>query len=162
MTTSTINPSPKQSRDWSELQDRFGRQITARLDHDTAQLPYDITERLRAARTQALSARKREAGVRTAATLAASANSASMTFDDGGAWWHRIASALPLLALAAGLIFMYGFENDRRASEVAEVDAALLTDDLPPSAYADPGFAQFLRASTRSTVSPGRPGTAAE
>jgi hypothetical protein len=26
------------------------------------------------------------------------------------------------------------------------VDAALLTDDLPPSAYADPGFAQFLKS----------------
>ncbi|MBC7727039.1 MAG: DUF3619 family protein, partial [Microbacteriaceae bacterium] len=37
-------------------------------------------------------------------------------------------------------------QNDHRASEVAEVDAAILTDDLPPSAYADPGFAQFLRS----------------
>ena len=29
----------------------------------------------------------------------------------------------------------------------AEVDAALLTDDLPPAAYADPGFAQYLKSS---------------
>ena len=35
-------------------------------------------------------------------------------------------------------------QNDNRAEEVAEVDAALLTDDLPPAAYADPGFMQFL------------------
>ena len=28
-----------------------------------------------------------------------------------------------------------------------KVDAALLTDDLPPSAYADPGFVQFLKTS---------------
>ena len=33
------------------------------------------------------------------------------------------------------------------ASEIAEVDAALLTGDLPPSAYADPGFVQFLKSS---------------
>ena len=29
--------------------------------------------------------------------------------------------------------------------EVAEVDAALLTDDLPPAAFSDPGFVQFLK-----------------
>jgi hypothetical protein len=30
---------------------------------------------------------------------------------------------------------------------VAEFDQALLTDDLPPAAYADPGFVQFLKSS---------------
>ena len=50
------------------------------------------------------------------------------------------------MVLAGGLIVINSVQNDRRASEVAEVDAALLTDDLPPSAYADPGFAQFLKA----------------
>jgi hypothetical protein len=60
--------------------------------------------------------------------------------------WNRIASALPLIALAAGLILIHAVQNEWRASEVAEVDAALLTDDLPPSAYADPGFAQFLKS----------------
>ena len=48
-------------------------------------------------------------------------------------------------AVQAGLTVIAVVENDRRASEVAEVDAALLTDDLPPAAYADPGFTQFLR-----------------
>ena len=28
----------------------------------------------------------------------------------------------------------------------AEVDAALLADDLPPEAYTDPGFGEFLKA----------------
>ncbi|MBC7611256.1 MAG: DUF3619 family protein, partial [Polaromonas sp.] len=26
-----------------------------------------------------------------------------------------------------------------------EVDAALLTDELPPAAFSDPGFVQFLK-----------------
>jgi hypothetical protein len=47
----------------------------------------------------------------------------------------------------AGLVLIHGIQNERRANEVAEVDAALLTDDLPPSAYADPGFIQFLKQS---------------
>ncbi len=65
--------------------------------------------------------------------------------DDFG-WGRRIASALPLLVLAAGLVLMHVAQNDFRASELAEVDQALLTDDLPPAAYADPGFLQYLKS----------------
>jgi hypothetical protein len=50
-----------------------------------------------------------------------------------------------LLALVAGLIAIGVMQDELRASEVAEVDAELLTDELPPSAYVDPGFAQYLR-----------------
>jgi hypothetical protein len=35
------------------------------------------------------------------------------------------------------------------AQELAEVDTAILTDELPPNAYTDAGFAQFLKASAR-------------
>ncbi|MEP6791820.1 MAG: DUF3619 family protein [Ramlibacter sp.] len=127
-------------------QDQFGRQIAARLSAGTVELPYDIAERLRAARVQALTHRKLT-GLRTAATVAVSGGAASLTFgDEGVSWWNRIASALPLIVLAVGLVTIHVVQNDRRASEVAEVDTALLTDDLPPSAYADPGFVQFLKS----------------
>ena len=130
----------------SQLQDRFGRQVAARLAAGTAEIPYNVTERLRAARVQAV-ARRKQAQLRTASSVVASGGAAAMTFGDAGqSLWNRIASALPLIALAAGLILIHTIENDRRASEVAEVDAALLTDDLPPSAYADPGFVQFLKS----------------
>lgn len=122
-------------------QDQFGRLVAARLTAGTAELPYSIGERLRAARARALAARK-PASVRTAASLLASGGEASLTFG----WWNRIGSALPLIALVAGLVLIHTVQNERRASEVAEVDAALLTDDLPPSAYADPGFIQFLKS----------------
>jgi len=124
--------------------DRFGRQVAARLAAGTAELPYSVTERLRAARVQAV-ARCKCVNVLRASSIFASGR--SLTFgDDGVSLWNRIASALPLIALAAGLILIHGIQNERRASEVAEVDAALLTDDLPPAAYADPGFIQFLKS----------------
>jgi hypothetical protein len=127
--------------------DRFGRQVAARLTAGIAELPYNISERLRAARVQAVVSRK-PAVLVGASSVSASGGTATLTFgDEGVSLWNRIASALPLIALAAGLILIHAVQNDWRASEVAEVDAALLTDDLPPSAYADPGFAQFLRAS---------------
>jgi hypothetical protein len=34
---------------------------------------------------------------------------------------------------------------NQRARELAEIDVAILVDDLPPDAYADPGFSQFLK-----------------
>jgi hypothetical protein len=131
-----------------EQQDRFARQVTARLAAGTAELPYEVSERLRAARSQALGRRKRVAALHTATAVSGSGAATLTMGNERQSLWNRIASALPILALAAGLIVVYSLENDRRASEVAEVDAALLTDDLPPSAYADPGFIQFLKQSS--------------
>ncbi|HUR90771.1 MAG TPA: DUF3619 family protein [Ramlibacter sp.] len=128
-------------------QDRFGRQVAARLAFGTAELPYEISERLRAARMQAVAKRKRIAGLRTAAVVSGSGGAATLTADEGVSWLHRLASVLPIIALAAGLILIHSVQNETRANEVAEVDAALLTDDLPPSAYADPGFIQYLKQS---------------
>ncbi len=127
--------------------DRFGQQIAARLSASSGELPYEVSERLRAGRMQALAKRKRMVGLRTAAVVSASGGAAALSADEHVSLWARIASVLPILALVAGLVLIYSIQNERRANEVAEVDAALLTDDLPPSAYADPGFIQFLKQS---------------
>ena len=49
--------------------DRFARRVTARLTSGTDDLPYDISERLRAARMQALAKRKVVVQVRRAAPM---------------------------------------------------------------------------------------------
>lgn len=126
-------------------QDRFGLMVAARLSDAADDLSYDISERLRAARMQALDKRKLPLS-RTATSLAASAGTATLMFgDEEISWWERVAAAIPLLALVIGLVAINIVQNDERANELAEIDAALLTDDLPPAAYADPGFAQFLK-----------------
>lgn len=122
--------------------DAFGRRVAARLSAGAAGVPYDVSERLRASRMQALAARKREA---VALPRLAAAGVGNLG-DDSLSLWGRIGSALPLIALVAGLVLIHGAQNDKRASELAEVDVLLLTDDLPPAAYADPGFAQFLKS----------------
>ncbi len=127
-------------------EDRFGLQIAARLSDATDNLPYDISERLRAARHQALGKRK-VALVRTVSNLAASGGNGTMTLGHPG-WWNRVAAAVPLLALVLGLIAINVIQNENRANELAEIDAALLTDDLPPAAYTDPAFTQFLKSSS--------------
>ena len=129
------------------LQDRFGLKVTARLSQGLTELPHDISERLRASRVQALAHRK-VTRTQTAATVVPSGAAAALTFgEERLGWWGRIASALPIVVLVVGLVTINIEQNKKHAVEVAEVDAALLTDDLPPAAYTDPGFLQFLNSS---------------
>lgn len=132
------------------LQDEFGERIAARLSEGARAVPHDISERLRMLRQQAV-ARRRVVNVRarTASTIFGQGSTATASFgQDGPGFWGRIAAALPLAALAAGLFTIYTVQNDNRVHELAEVDSALLADDLPPSAYADPGFLQFMKNSS--------------
>lgn len=127
-------------------QDWLGLNIAARLTGGTGDLPHDITERLKVARMQALSKRK---VVKLQVASATSLNGdgvAALKFGGGDRTaWNRIVSMLPLLALVAGLLTIANVVDENWTNDVAEVDAELLTDDLPPDAYTDPGFAQFLR-----------------
>jgi hypothetical protein len=128
------------------LQDRFALKATAYLSAGTANLPHDISERLRAARVQAVSKRK-IAKIQTAGSIVNMGRSAALSGGpfDGLGWWGRIAAVMPLVALVVGMLTINSVTNDNRAQEVAEVDAALLTDALPPAAFSDPGFVQFLK-----------------
>jgi hypothetical protein len=128
--------------------DQFGRAVAMRLSAGAEDMPYEARERLRAARMRALALRKKPAmspvtvGRGAAATLALGGDERSL--------FNWIASVLPLIVLAAGLVLIHSVQTDYRASELAEVDAALLTDDLPPAAYADPGFVQYLKSAGRT------------
>lgn len=128
--------------------ERFARRVTARLTQGTGELPYDISERLRAGRVQAVAKRKKTVLLHRTAPATSSAGS-SMTLGwwgrEGGNWWRAALSAVPVLALVAGLVVINLSQDEYGTLEVAEVDAALLTDDLPPEAYADPGFVQFIK-----------------
>jgi hypothetical protein len=152
-------------------QHRLGLRIAARLSAGTADLPHDVQERLRAAREQALAHVKHPA----VATVPQNAGHATVLGRSGGAavlggfgglggfnrpdhdgagWWGSLVSAAVTLALVAGLVTIDRVQSDEHASEVANVDTALLTDDLPPQAYADPGFAQFLKTDATPSTPP--------
>ena len=49
------------------------------------------------------------------------------------------------LVLVLGLAGIAHVHDKAQIAAVAEVDAALLADDLPPAAYTDPGFAEYLK-----------------
>ena len=52
---------------------------------------------------------------------------------------------VPMVALVGGLYLIGHFHAREQIAAAAEVDAALLADDLPPAAYSDPGFVEFLK-----------------
>ena len=127
--------------------DAFGRAVARRLSEGSGSLPHEVSERLKVARAQAVAKRK-VVSLQVANGLSVSGGEAAMQWGgDGDSWWNRIASFLPLLALVVGLIFIAVLQDELRIREVAEVDAELLTDELPPTAFTDPGFAQYLRSS---------------
>ena len=133
--------------------ERFALRVATRLSTGTNELPYDVSERLRASRRQALvKGKKLTAPARIAApVLANGGGSATLgRGGEGGGWWSALVSAVPLMALVVGLVVINIAQDEDSANDLAEVDAALLTDDLPPAAYADPGFVQFLKTSAQS------------
>lgn len=130
------------------VQDRMGLKLASRLTEASDALPHDISERLRVARQQALSRHKVAHASATSTVTTGNGSTATLAWggDEHNSLWHRVAAFVPLLALVAGLMAVYMLEADKRAEELADIDAALLTDDLPPAAYTDSGFAQFLKS----------------
>lgn len=133
------------------LQARFGLRVAAALTAlQVAKTDRDIDERLRFAREQAL-ARAREARrAATAPVLTGRAGGSAVLAGPGAddaPWWLRLSSLLPLAVLVAGLMLIDHHYTQSQIEAAAEVDTAILADDVPPEAYSDPGFVEFLRSS---------------
>jgi hypothetical protein len=131
--------------DLDALQARFALRVTSRLSEQTEKLPHDLSERLRVAREQAV-ARARQLRLAQPATAPAlQVSQGSIALGQPVSGWLRVASVLPLLLLVLGLMLIQHLHDQAEIHAAAEVDAALLADDLPPEAYSDPGFVVFLK-----------------
>lgn len=51
---------------------------------------------------------------------------------------------LAVLALLVGAMGAQLWQNVQQATELAEIDSALLSDEVPPDAYTDQGFIEWL------------------
>jgi hypothetical protein len=132
------------------LESRLAMRFASVLANNIDSLPHDITERLRFAREQALvkAGEVRRLAPAPAAATAVTGRSSSGAASLGGLvpWWQRAASVLPLLMLVAGLLMIEQWSDNEQVFAAADIDALLLADDLPPAAYSDPGFTEFLRS----------------
>jgi hypothetical protein len=142
----TPHPSTVAARDAARA--RFARRVAVRLDEQARSLEGDVAERLRFGRERALErARLARSAARSAPRLGVTAAGAALL--GGSGWWLKVASLAPLAALVCGLVLIQQWQTRTQIDAAAEVDAALLADDLPPTAYRDAGFAEFLKTAPR-------------
>lgn len=135
-----------------EQLDRMGQHLARMLDRSCGDMPHDLSERLRIARVQALVARKPEPAARSQWVNQDNSLTLAGPPTEGLGLWSILGSAFPLLALLVGLVTVQWLDIDQTVSDIAEIDAALLVDDLPPAAYSDAGFMQFLRQSGNTSA----------
>lgn len=63
----------------------------------------------------------------------------------GGVTGFSFRLVLPMAVLVGGLLAINGWQQKQRVAEVEEIDALLLTDDLPLDAFLDKGFEAWLK-----------------
>jgi hypothetical protein len=116
---------------------QFGNKVRQVLNQGL-KIDARIAERLKAARELALARQRPE----PAPALAWADNVAGRF---GGWSGLLLYVAMPLGLLLAGIAAAYHWQQNTIVAEIEEVDAQLLTDDLPIDAYLDRGFQNWLK-----------------
>jgi hypothetical protein len=138
----------------------FALKVRRALDENINTLPAASLDKLAAARRTALARKKPEKAVVAAPVFApalAGAGAAGLGAAGPGSLgaagsgpagkrgrFSRLALAWPLLALVIGLAGIAYWEDQQRTAELADIDAAMLSDNLPLDAYLDHGFNAYL------------------
>jgi hypothetical protein len=118
----------------------FAYKVRHALNENLDNLSASTVDRLASARKIAVSRKKAHAPVQVAQRALAGNVGAFFSFLNLG----RVGVVFPLLALVAGLAGVYQYEQEQRIAEIAELDAAVLSDELPLTAYLDHGFNAYL------------------
>lgn len=130
------------------LEARFASRLAHALTESSAALPHNLNERLRVARDQALARARTARKLQAAAATSGTGGGTAVLRGGPGAWsglpeW--LSALMPLAVLLVGLLLISQLNVREQIRVAADIDTQLLADDLPPSAYADPGFVQYLR-----------------
>lgn len=141
-----MNNNRRSIADQSSIEGRLAARLAGAITLSSQALPHDISERLRFSREQAL-ARARAARQQAAAgvTPVGVSRSGAATLGRFAPWGQKMASVLPLVVLVSGMLMIDRWNAREQVLAAAEIDTQLLSDTLPPAAYSDPGFAEFLK-----------------
>jgi len=123
----------------------FALAIRRALDESVSGLPQPTLDRLASARRLALQ-RKKPEPAHEFVLVPALAGAAGISFEAAPAprRARRFALLWPVLALVLSLSAIAYWEDQQRLAETADIDAAMLSDELPLNAYLDHGFNAYL------------------
>ena len=117
---------------------RFGARVRQALNQGI-RVDAETQERLRAARERAL---QRQALARPQPEMSLADNVLGRF---GGMGGFSLRVLLPAIMLVSGLFAIQVWQENLIVAEVEEIDAQLLTDDLPLDALLDKGFENWLK-----------------
>ncbi len=116
---------------------QFGKKVRLLLNEPLG-VDATVAARLSAARERALARQRPEP-----APFVALADHVLERLEGWGGLSLRI--LVPIALLVGGLAGLYHWEQNQRIAEIEDIDAQLLTDDLPIDAYLDRGFHRWLK-----------------
>jgi hypothetical protein len=123
----------------------FAYKVRHALNENLDALPAFTTDRLASARKIALSRKKADTPLRVFAPQHALAGQVGSFFNQPLSWMGRtIGLVIPIVVVALGLIGIYQAEQQQHIKETADIDVAVLSDELPLTAYLDHGFNAYL------------------
>jgi Protein of unknown function (DUF3619) len=122
----------------------FAYKVRHALNENLDYLPASTTDRLTSARELAISRKKKELPALVLAPERKVAGQVGGFFGERLSWIARMGLAVPVIVLALGLTGIYQYEKQRHIAETAEIDAMVLSDELPLNAYLDNGFNAYL------------------
>ncbi|WP_424192240.1 DUF3619 family protein [Ampullimonas aquatilis] len=131
---------------------QLGEKIRQVLDDSASSLPPTISQKLAKARQEAIS-RKRSSGLTVDLLQTQLAgNSGRSSGSSTGGWFGKLGFAIPVLLLACTLLIVQDWGEMDAADEAADIDTALLSDELPIDAYMDRGFTSFLNTADQPSA----------
>ena len=130
-------------------EDRFGWQVRQLLNKSAQEVTPSVSSRLEKARQMAMSRKKQDSkqwAFVTSPSVAMAGFGAQTSGNrfDFGALFSSVGGLIPAVALVLGIAFVADYQSNNRAVELAEIDTAVLADDLPLSAYLDQGFSLYV------------------
>ncbi|KAB2925188.1 MAG: DUF3619 family protein [Dechloromonas sp.] len=121
---------------------RYATRIRQVLNQGLHDIPPTATRRLEAARHLALARQKQ---CLPELSLAGAGSWLNRQLGHSGIDLARIKPFLAIIALLAGMWLSFYWHSIQYVSEIEAVDVALLADDLPPEAFLDQEFIEWLK-----------------
>ena len=128
-------------------ENEFGYRVRQALNESAERLDYKTAYRLEQARRKALAAHRAETAPAWRPVLVPAGGppleeDARRAGASGSAWSPRCSRS------SIGFVGIYQWQQERRITELADMDFAVLLDDAPIGTYADKGFGTLLQTGT--------------